>query len=48
MNAPEITSLAPDQTLTGKMYFTIGEYYNPNELVCRSSGEKAFIIDLTS
>lgn len=48
-NAPEITSIAPNQILTGKLYYIIGEYYNPNELVCRFSLEKTlFIIDLNS
>jgi hypothetical protein len=35
MSASEVTSLAPNQTAYGALYFIIGEYYTPNELICR-------------
>lgn len=33
-NAYEITSLAPNQSINGYLYFIIGQYYNPNQLIC--------------
>jgi len=33
-NAQEITSVAPNQTMYGYLYFSIGEYYKPNQLLC--------------
>jgi len=33
-NAQDITSLAPNQTIYGYIYFPIGEYYTPNQVLC--------------
>jgi hypothetical protein len=30
----ELTSLAPNQSVNGSLYFIIGEYYTPKKLVC--------------
>lgn len=35
MNAKEVTSLASYQTIYGYLIFFVGEYYSPNQLLCR-------------
>ena len=37
MNAKDVTSLAPHQTVYGYLIFFVGEYYTPNQLLCRES-----------
>lgn len=33
-NAQQVTSLLPNQTVYGYLYFGMGEYYTPNQLLC--------------
>jgi hypothetical protein len=47
-NAEEITSLAPNQSISGILYFVIGQYYNPNQLIFGSTIKPIFSINLNS
>jgi hypothetical protein len=47
-NANQFTSLPPHQTVYGKLIFTIGQNYSPNQLLCRAglAGNPDFAVNL--
>ena len=50
MNAKDVTSLAPHQTVYGSLIFFVGEYYSPNTLLCREgyNSNPNFAVNLKS
>jgi hypothetical protein len=48
MNAQDVTSLGPFQTVYGYLIFFVGEYYSSNQLLCRegSNSNPNFVVNL--